>query len=335
MSDTSKRPPPAQPGRLAPCVPAVREALGERAAQAWLERLAAGAEARIDRHGRSGAWRAALYAVPALSASTVAFGPVVRCGRAADASPQARAALAAAIRALVPWRKGPFELFGHAIDAEWRSDLKWDRVAAHAAPFAGRRVLDVGCGNGYYAWRAQAAGARCVVGLDPTVPSVLQFRLVSHCAGEHAVLVTPGIDEDIDAGLAAFDTVMSLGVLYHRRDPRAHLARLRHALRPGGECLLETLVVEGSVSLEPAGRYAGMPNVHVVPSRAQVLDWLDGAGFGGSRCVDVSRTTPGEQRVTAYSTGRSLADVLDPSDARRTIEGHPAPLRALFVASAV
>ena len=63
------------------------------------------------------------------------------------------------LHALQPWRKGPFSLFGVQIDTEWRSDWKWNRVAPHLSPLAGRRVLDVGCGNGYYGWRMCAAGA--------------------------------------------------------------------------------------------------------------------------------------------------------------------------------
>ena len=32
------------------------------------------------------------------------------------------------LKELMPWRKGPFHLLGIDIDAEWRSDLKWQRL---------------------------------------------------------------------------------------------------------------------------------------------------------------------------------------------------------------
>ena len=51
---------------------------------------------------------------------------------------------------LAPWRKGPFDIHGITIDAEWRSDMKWSRLAEAITPLAGRIVLDVGCGNGFY-----------------------------------------------------------------------------------------------------------------------------------------------------------------------------------------
>ena len=63
------------------------------------------------------------------------------------------------LRNLMPWRKGPFSLYGVEIDTEWRSDLKWDRVLPHLSPLAGRTILDVGCGSGYHMWRMAGEGA--------------------------------------------------------------------------------------------------------------------------------------------------------------------------------
>ncbi|PMC22346.1 tRNA 5-methoxyuridine(34)/uridine 5-oxyacetic acid(34) synthase CmoB, partial [Klebsiella aerogenes] len=36
-----------------------------------------------------------------------------------------------------------------------------------------------------------------------------------------------------------------MGVLYHRRSPLDHLWQLKDQLAPGGELVLETLVIEG------------------------------------------------------------------------------------------
>ena len=54
------------------------------------------------------------------------------------------------MRNLMPWRKGPFSLYGVNIDTEWRSDWKWDRVLPHLSDLTGRTILDVGCGSGYH-----------------------------------------------------------------------------------------------------------------------------------------------------------------------------------------
>ncbi|MCK5843119.1 MAG: DUF1698 domain-containing protein, partial [Victivallales bacterium] len=68
------------------------------------------------------------------------------------------------LKKLHPWRKGPFNLFGVEIDAEWRSNLKWNRLSDGISPLKGKLVLDLGCGNGYYGLRMIGEGAERVVG---------------------------------------------------------------------------------------------------------------------------------------------------------------------------
>ncbi|MEW5824051.1 MAG: tRNA 5-methoxyuridine(34)/uridine 5-oxyacetic acid(34) synthase CmoB [Pseudomonadota bacterium] len=287
------------------------------------------------RHGHLPHWRAALEGLPEpVSCETRLNAAAVTVDCPALDGP-ARAALEAGLRALMPWRKGPFELCGLRIDTEWRSDMKWARVAPHLSPLAGRRVLDVGCGSGYHLWRMLGAGAALAVGIDPTSLFVLQFAAVRHLAGPAPAAVLPFTLEELPR-LPVFDTVFSMGVLYHRRSPLDHLRELRECLRPGGELVLETLVVEGDVRtvLMPEDRYAMMRNVWFIPSPAALLRWLDRLGFVDARVVDLTPTTVEEQRATDWGLGQSLADFLDPSDPSRTVEGYPAPLRATFIARA-
>ncbi|MEW8183876.1 MAG: tRNA 5-methoxyuridine(34)/uridine 5-oxyacetic acid(34) synthase CmoB, partial [Candidatus Thiodiazotropha endolucinida] len=130
------------------------------------------------------------------------------------------------------------------------------------------------------------------------------------------------------------DTVFSMGVFYHRQSPFAHLAELKGALRNGGELVLETLVIEGCENqvLVPRGRYAKMRNVWFIPSTETLHLWLERAGFNQVKMIDVSVTTIEEQRATEWMRFESLADYLDPADRSLTIEGYPAPRRAVFVA---
>ena len=316
------------------CLDAV---LPEPALAAWLDDALAAVPAAWFRDGRRAAWEATLAALPPLVVHVTDFAcPLVRLRGEAWAEAAARPALTESLMALHPWRKGPFDLFGVEIDAEWRSDLKWARLAPHIAPLAGRRVLDVGCGNGYYAWRMLGAGARCVLGLDPGVLPLMQFRAVRRYLPHAPVALLPLPSAALDRPLACFDTVFSMGVLYHRRDPLAHLAELRRALAADGELVLETLVIDSTAAeaLEPAGRYARMPNVWQVPSPALVTQWLIAAGFDDVRVVDVTPTRVAEQRRTPWMRFESLDACLAPGDATRTVEGHPAPLRAIFLARA-
>src|SRR6056300_1726388 len=53
---------------------------------------------------------------------------------------------------MMPWRKGPFDLFGLFIDTEWQSFLKYNLLEPHFN-LKDKRVADVGCNNGYYMFR--------------------------------------------------------------------------------------------------------------------------------------------------------------------------------------
>jgi tRNA (mo5U34)-methyltransferase len=288
------------------------------------------------RHGDTDRWLDALAAMPQLGpAASAELGACIRVGAAGQCSPEERERLRAALQVLIPWRKGPFRLFGIEIDAEWQSDRKWERVATHLGSMSGERVLDVGAGNGYYLWRMRAAGAELVVGVDPSTLFLIQHAAVCrympppHQAG---ICLLPLRLEDLPAA-PAFDTVFSMGVLYHRRDPVAHLKELRVFLRPGGRLVLETLVIDAAHGmLVPDGRYAAMRNVWAVPGSAALLDWLAAAGFRAPAIVEVTQTTPAEQRRTAWMPYESLADALDPIDPALTREGHPAPRRAIVLA---
>jgi len=238
------------------------------------------------------------------------------------------------LMAFHPWRKGPFELFGQPIDTEWRSCLKWDRLAPHVE-FRERRVLDVGCGNGYYGWRMMQAGASLVLGFDPFLLFLMQFEVVRRYAiPSLAHYVLPLTDEAIPERLNAFDVTLSMGVLYHRTSPIDHLQSLWHSLRPGGTLVLETLIIESEdlTCLVPEDRYAKMRNVWFIPSIPMLKLWLQRTGFRDAQVIDVSPTTMEEQRRTDWMTFESLTDFLDPADPKRTIEGHPAPVRVMMLA---
>ncbi len=239
-----------------------------------------------------------------------------------------------ALKELMPWRKGPFQFFETDINSEWRCDLKWQRVAPHMSDLKGRHVLDVGSGNGYYGWRMKAHGAATVAGIDPSWLSVVQHLAVNKYIRDPSHTVLPFTLESMTPNLEAFDTVFSMGVLYHRRSPLDHLFELRGALRPGGELILETIVIEGNEreSLVPMGRYARMNNVWFLPTASTLAAWLEKMGFINIRIADTSRTTADEQRTTQWKPGQSLADYLDPTDPNKTIEGHPAPIRAILIA---
>ena len=302
----------------------------------WRQALPEQIEKGLDeaRYGDLPRWRAVLEALPNWPVSTVDLNSAAVTINGQQATDQ-QASFRQLLKGLHPWRKGPFQFFEAEIDTEWRSDWKWDRLIEHISPLTGRTVLDIGCGSGYHCWRMRGAGAELVVGIDPTPLFVCQFFAAQHYIDDPCVTVLPLGIEQLPNKLYFFDTVFSMGVLYHRRSPFDHLIELRDTLRPGGELVLETLVVDGdnTTVLVPEGRYAKMGNVWFLPSCATLSSWLKKAGFDQIKLVEVTTTTTAEQRSTEWMTFHSLQQFLDPADHSKTIEGYPAPQRAIFTAT--
>lgn len=302
----------------------------------WLEVLPAQISEwqRENLHGHFRDWYKSLEYLPLLEPQRLDLLHSVSADRD-DISDRHRQGIEKLLRNLMPWRKGPYSLYGTEINTEWRSDWKWERVLPHISSLAGRTVLDVGCGSGYHMWRMIGAGAHLVVGIDPMQLFLCQFEAVRKLLNDdrRAHLLPLGIEQL--PVLQAFDTVFSMGVLYHRRSPLDHLLQLKNQLVSGGELVLETLVIEGDVNqvLVPGERYAQMRNVFFIPSAEALKSWLEKSGFVDVRIVDFARTTTEEQRRTDWMTSESLAEFLDPEDASKTVEGYPAPLRAVLVAT--
>lgn len=302
----------------------------------WTETLAALVEERID-HSNNGhfeKWANVLGELPEFQPenadvkSAVSFKGEYVSGSSENAE--------ALLKQLKPWRKGPLDLGEIEIDTEWRSDWKWDRIINYITPLKNRAVLDVGCGNGYHLWRMIGEGASLALGIDPYLLFVMQFWATKHFAPKDLnAWVLPLGWEDLPENLPHFDTVFCMGVLYHRKSPFEFLSRLQNYLKPGGELVLETLVIDGvrGQVLVPDGRYAKMRNVWFIPSVPELIAWLKRVGWENVRCVDESVTSVDEQRSTDWMAFESLSKYLDESDISKTVEGHPSPRRAVFIAN--
>jgi tRNA (mo5U34)-methyltransferase len=290
------------------------------------------------KHGDLSRWQNQLDDLPKI---TPQFRDIsidtVKLGNTNEITHELQAELREKLQAFCPWRKGGFDVFGIHIDTEWRSDWKWQRLENHIAPLTNRLVLDVGCGNGYHCWRMLGAGAKRVIGIDPMLLNVMQFQIIKNFYDNDAPIdILPLGIEALPPKLNCFDTVFSMGVLYHRRSPIDHLFELRDCLKSGGELILETLVIDGELgdTLLPKDRYAQMRNVWFLPSCKTLVSWLERSGFQNVRVVDVTVTTVEEQRTTEWMRFHSLKDFLDFENSALTCEGYPAPKRAILIANA-
>lgn len=239
------------------------------------------------------------------------------------------------LKKFLPWRKGPFIFNDLILESEWQGDLKWQRLKNIIAPLKNRRVLDVGAGNGYFTLRMTLEGANKVLGIEPFLLFNYQNAAINALCQENSdSLLLPLRLEEMPS-MPVFESVFSMGVLYHQRNHMEHLAMLKEMMAPGSELILETLIVDGKegYSLIPQGRYANMRNVYCLPSIDTLKSWLKDSGYLNIRVIDISQTTPVEQRKTSWigDNPASLEDFLDPSDPSLTIEGYPAPTRAIVI----
>ncbi len=314
--------------------PALFEDLAIIGLDSWRERLEPLLRHKLAdaAHGRLPEWRATLSRLPAAESTAGTFDAAAVTVGPRSFAKDTGSEIRSLLLRLKPWRKGPFSIGGIVIDSEWRSDLKWNRLKNEITPLCGRMVLDVGCGNGYYALRMRGAGARAVIGIDPTLLYVVQFQAIRHWMPPEPVHVLPLRLNELPRD-RVFDTTFSMGVLYHQREPLDHLAELRQTLKPGGELVLETLILPGTATEAgtPADRYARMHNVWLLPTLPELERWLRQTGFAEVRTVNITATTLDEQRSTEWMPFESLAAALDPADPSRTIEGWPAPQRALLI----
>ena len=297
----------------------------------WADHLAIQEKDWLVHHGDYARWSNALNQLPAIEGIEAHFDrPAITIDGKCDQEEQ----LLSALKGLSPWRKGPFQIADVYVDTEWRSDFKWDRVLPCLQKLQGRKVLDIGCGNGYHCWRMLSEMPKLVVGVEPSVLFNMQFRAIQNYLNRPEIHLLPFGIEALPNDMNWFDTVFSMGVLYHRKSPIEHLLSLKSLLVSGGELCLETLVIEGGPGqvLLPDNRYARMRNVWFIPTAPELKKWLERCGFVNVRVVDSSITRIKEQRSTEWMTFESLPECLDPNNPDLTVEGLPAPRRAIFLA---
>lgn len=298
---------------------------------AWVQELELRRPDWLIHHGDYSRWNKALTQLPEIN---LPVGDFSKSAVTIEGECKEQEQLLGALRGLMPWRKGPFQFNDLLLDTEWRSDFKWDRVLPHLTPLKNRRVLDIGCGNGYHCWRMLEESPLLVLGIEPSVLYNLQFQMIQKYLNRPEIHLLPIGIEDMPINMNWFDTVFSMGVLYHRKSPIDHLYQLKNLLCSGGELCLETLVIDGGAGdvLVPKDRYARMKNVWFLPSAIELANWVEKCGFIDVRIVDESITTIEEQRTTEWMTFESLTDCLDENNSGLTVEGLPAPKRATLLA---
>ncbi len=253
-------------------------------------------------------------------------------GKHEDLSQEEYKTLLDTAKTLIPWRKGPFKLFGLEIDSEWQSNIKYSLIRPHFN-LKDKIVADIGCNNGYYMFRMLEDKPKRLIGFDPSPLTMLQFEMVNHFLKSDIIYEKLGV-EHLEFYNHKFDFIFMLGVLYHRPDPVGTLKSLARGLNSGGEIIIDTFMIDGEdeITLTPKDRYSKIPNIYFIPTVNALKNWLNRAGFEDFEVLAITTTTTEEQRKTKWSFDQSLEDFLDPNDNSKTVEGYPAPKRVYMKA---
>jgi tRNA (mo5U34)-methyltransferase len=265
-----------------------------------------------------------------ISAQSVDFtNDVVRIGSRDELEEEDLTKVASAMRAFIPWRKGPFQVFGIDIDAEWRSHRKWDRVLPVLPSLKGKVVADIGCNNGYYMFRMIPHQPAAVLGFEPFAHHYFAFKTLNSLAGQENLHIEPFGVEDIGLFPATFDLIFLMGIIYHRSSPVEMLRDLKRAIKPGGTLIVESQAIPGElpVALFPEKTYAKVPGTYFVPTASCLANWLSRCGFSEIEIFAQHPMSAAEQRRTEWMTFESYLDFIDPQNPNLTIEGYPAPWR--------
>jgi tRNA (mo5U34)-methyltransferase len=259
-------------------------------------------------------------------------GDTVTIGRQEEVSAAEQKAIRNELKNFMPWRKGPFSVFGIDIDAEWRSERKWQRIVPHLPDLKGKIIADIGCNNGYYMFRMAASEPRLVLGLEPSVQHYYCFKSLNSMAGlEYLDIDLLGV-EHIHYFGSCFDLVFLLGIIYHRPSPIETLRHIFTALQPGGTLILESQAIPGSepIALFPDKTYAKVPGTYFVPTGSCLCNWMKKAGFKNISFFHSHPMSSREQRRTDWMQFESYEDFIDKNNPGKTVEGYPAPHRVFL-----
>ncbi len=140
--------------------------------------------------------------------------------------------------------------FAAFADSWWNDDSKMRNLSSFQGPrfayfdefvdqWAGKRVLDVGCGGGFTTEYLAERGA-VVSGVEPSSALVAAARAHAEATGK-SIDYRIGRGEEIPFDDAAFDVVTCVDVLEHVESPARTVREIQRVLKPGGIFLYDTI----------------------------------------------------------------------------------------------
>lgn len=196
------------------------------------------------------------------------------------------------ILSIKDWRH-PYEIPGQQLVKDywvpwhpWRQSVDQPNLERILGGFKGKRMLDVGCNDGYYSFAYEKLGAD-VYGVDARAEAVRRAGLIREHFGSKATFVCGDVQEltHNDPRFAEpFDATLFYGLLYHLSDPIGTLQRI--GAMTGKVIAVQTWMF--GEDRQPVLRVrhedvsmpgAGMTSIITAPSQSAVVMMLRHAGF--------------------------------------------------------
>ena len=112
-----------------------------------------------------------------------------------------------------------------------KADIVVHLLQKYAGSIAGKKILDVGCGSGYFLKRLKEKGAHAY-GVDP------HFKAVGNAKKKSNATVVLGSADSISFASNSFDVVCALDVLEHCKDDAKAVTELKRVLKPSGYAII-------------------------------------------------------------------------------------------------
>ena len=112
----------------------------------------------------------------------------------------------------------------------------------------GRRVLDIGCSDGFFSFEAEKRGAD-VMAIDFVPDTYTGFATARRILGSRVAYQMDNVYNLSPERHGVFDVVLFLGVLYHLRKPLAALDAIRGVMKPGAQLYVGTMLIDDYVQL--------------------------------------------------------------------------------------
>jgi tRNA (mo5U34)-methyltransferase len=178
----------------------------------------------------------------------------------------------------------------------------WESVSQVLPDLSGKRVLDVGCNDGFFLFACRQLGAKEVVGIEASEHFFNHAVLVNSLLDPGGISVHQMSAYDVGDEMGEFDVTLALGLIYHLKSPLLFLERV--APITSSTIIVETAVRNSIEDRESRERgVASAPAMEFIENPATQLHPEGGPNWWvpNSECVRAMLRVCGFSQTTVSS----------------------------------